>query len=95
MSKKVVNIGGHEFIEVRNCHVHRTFKTVYDCYASPSSTKISIWKHWLNWFMDNSEGTDDFINVSSYNAFKFTISGKINGRGFEITANHNHIEEVA
>ena len=53
-------------------------RSLFDCYGKPSSTKVSIWESWLQWFHD--QYSSDF-GVASYNCNFFTIEGKVEKDG--------------
>ena len=52
-------------------HILHGYGSIYDAYERPSSTKISIWEHWEDWFYMN-EG--DCV-ISSKNSNFFTVEG--------------------
>ena len=74
--KEIVKVNGKEFTLFhkvvdkpigKGCLLH--------CYDKPSSTKQQIWDEWCKWFCEVSQQFGDYIQVSSYNTFSFTICG--------------------
>lgn len=90
-------VGGEMFEVVPYSKVQVTalYGSVWDCYASPSIAKETVWLQWRDWFNSHSEHPGDHIGVASFNTFMFTIAGKIEVDGveyhFKITPNHNYI----
>lgn len=78
-------------------------RTLNECYARPSETKVNIYHFWREWFKDNSRYDDDvdfsqFGGVSSYNTFSFSLRGIIVYKGIryvvEITPYHYRLIRV-
>lgn len=65
---------------------------IYDVYARPSATKVSIWNSWETWFRENN----GWCGISSHNSNFFSIQGYV--RNYEtremwfcwITPSHNY-----
>ena len=69
---------------------------IFEHYAKPSVTKISIWNDWCDWCDKmNQLGYDCGIQIESHNSNFFTITGSVR-KGDEvvdlwITATHNRL----
>lgn len=75
-------------------NIHRVSnRDLYDCYSKPSTTKISIYNHWSDYFI-NKLRTYDF-GVLSYNSQFFTLECMFTYMGTryyaKITPSHNYL----
>lgn len=76
-------------LPIVNYHPHRT---IWDCYARPSSKKIAIYEDWLRYAISvNAQA----FTVSSYNRFFFTLQIVFRYEGIKylayITYAHNYL----
>lgn len=51
------------------------FNEIYEVYKSPSKEKVNIWEYWAMWFNKVSQSYDDWMQITSHNSQRFTISG--------------------
>ena len=71
-------------------------RTLHDCYAKPSQSKLNIWAWWRSWFAQvlgfNGISFKQFCGVSSYNCFFFTLHGLLtyNGEDYIVYITHAH-----
>lgn len=53
-------------------------RTIWECYDRPSTTKVSIYKEWLDWAVLNDV---QYFGVSSYSGFQFSLQGLVEHEG--------------
>ena len=69
-------------------------RDIWDCYDKPSTTKVSIYNEWLQWYTEQGNEIDYFC-VTSYNCMQFSLGALYfdnNTNTFyilSITASHN------
>lgn len=77
-------------------------RTLLDCYAKPSQSKLNIWTWWRSWFANvlgfNGVSFKQFCGVSSYNRHFFTLYGLLTYNGEDyivyITPAHSRLIKV-
>ena len=77
-------------------------RTLHDCYAKPSTSKLNIWNWWRSWFdkVLGFEGVSfkQFCGINSYNCNFFTLHGLLTYNGEDyivyITYAHNRLIKV-
>ena len=50
---------------------------IYEVYGRPSYAKVQVWKEWVKWFNKTSSSAEDWMQITSHNAFNFTICGVV------------------
>ena len=90
--KKYINKSENELLFNYNL-----YKTIYECYERPSSTKVDIYNYWRNLLLNNCDDVL-YYGVDSYNGFMFTLHAivKINDRlcYVYITKTRNEIQYI-
>lgn len=72
------------------------YRTIYDVYGRPSTTKVSIYNNWDRWFREHN----GYADVCSHNSNFFSIQGYVNDWDNRklyfcyITPSHNRCIEV-
>lgn len=78
MKNNIIKIYGEEFIlKNGNYKPIKKYENILEAYEKPSKIKKEIWNDWMDWFINSSEGKDDFISISSRNVYNFSINGII------------------
>lgn len=73
---------------------------IYIVYKKPSQKKVNIWEYWARWFNKVSQSCDDWMQITSHNSQRFTISGVVTPTPglilmIKITKNNSYAEEIA
>lgn len=78
MKNDIVEIYGKEFV-LKNGDYEpiQRYKNILEAYKKPSKIKKAIWKDWMVWFIDSSDGKEDFISICNRTTFDFSINGII------------------
>ena len=108
MKKEFFELLGVKFEVTNKCKVHvapitgARYAEIFEVYARPSQTKVSIWEEWCDW-CNSINNTDEWkcgIQIECYNKSMFTITGSLRekNKGLQgkiyylyITKNHNKI----
>lgn len=77
IGNEVFDLKTGKYVFERKCN------SLFDFYAKPSKVKISIYQHWMKWFIDNSENVNDCICIRSITRNMFTMNGFITINGIE------------
>lgn len=96
MKNVIVRIYGREFIlKSGNYEPRNTYENIFKAYEKPSIAKKEIWNDWVDWFVNSSEGNNDFISICSRNVYHFSINGILTFKGikysFLITSTKNEV----
>lgn len=72
---------------------------IYEVYKRPPQEKINTWEYWAKWFNNVSQSSNDWMQITSHNYQKFTISGVITPTPglillFKITDKNSYAEEI-
>ena len=78
MKNNIIEIYGEEFV-LKNGDYEpiKKYENILQAYEKPSKIKKSIWNYWMDWFINSSDGKDDFISIRGGNAYHFSINGII------------------
>lgn len=73
---------------------------IYDVYKRPSQEKVNVWKYWSKWFNKVSQSYNDWMQITSHNSQRFTISGIVTPTPglilmIKITKDNSYAEEIS
>lgn len=78
MKNNIIEIYGEEFV-LKNGDYEpiKKYENILEAYEKPSKIKKEIWNYWMDWFINSSDGKDDFISIRGRNVYHFSINGII------------------